>query len=78
MDLRELSERLNGNMLPTLRHLMPAGVINGAEYCVGGLGGEKGQSLRVHMSGPKAGVWSDFSTGRVVATWSTSGVQYIT
>jgi twinkle protein len=63
MDLRELSERLNSNMLPTLRHLLPAGVVNGAEYCVGGLDGEKGQSLRIHMSGPKAGVWSDFSTG---------------
>lgn len=63
MDLRELSERLNGNMLPALRHLLPAGIVNGSEYCVGGLGGEKGQSLRIHMTGPKAGVWSDFSTG---------------
>lgn len=63
MDLRELSEKLNSNMLASLRHILPAGTINGAEYCVGGLSGEKGQSLRVHMSGPKAGVWSDFSTG---------------
>ena len=63
MDLRELSEKLNSNMLASLRHILPAGIINGAEYCVGGLSGEKGQSLRVHMSGPKAGVWSDFSTG---------------
>lgn len=63
MDLRELSAKLNDTMLATLRHLLPAGVVNGAEYCVGGIEGEKGQSLRVHMSGPKAGVWSDFSTG---------------
>jgi twinkle protein len=63
MDLRELSAKLNDTMLATLRHLLPGGVVNGAEYCVGGLDGTKGQSLRVHMSGGKAGVWSDFSTG---------------
>lgn len=63
MDLRELSDKLNDNMLAVLRHLLPAGVVNGQEYCVGGLDGSKGQSLRVHMSGTKAGVWSDFASG---------------
>lgn len=63
MDLRELSAKLNDSMLATLRHLLPAGVVNGQEYCVGGIDGEKGQSLRIHMSGAKAGVWSDFSSG---------------
>lgn len=63
MDLRELSAKLNDTALATLRHLLPAGVVNGSEYCVGGLDGSKGQSLRVHMTGNKAGVWSDFSTG---------------
>lgn len=64
MDLRELSAKLNDSILATLRHLLPAGVVNGSEYCVGGVDGEKGQSLRVHMSGNKIGVWSDFSTGQ--------------
>lgn len=63
MDLKHISDKLNEAMLATLRHLLPAGVVNGSEYCVGGLDGSKGQSLRVHMSGPKAGVWSDFATG---------------
>lgn len=63
MDLRELSAKLNDTMLASLRHLLPAGVVNGAEYCVGGVEGHKGQSLRVHMTGSKAGVWSDFSSG---------------
>lgn len=63
MNLSEISQRLNDSMLATLRYLLPAGVVQGAEYCVGGLGGEKGQSLRVHMSGNKAGVWSDFASG---------------
>lgn len=63
MELRDISAKLNETMLATLRHLLPAGVVNGAEYCVGGVEGEKGQSLRIHMTGSKAGVWSDFSTG---------------
>lgn len=64
MELRDISAKLNDSMLATLRYLLPAGVVNGAEYCVGGVDGEKGQSLRVHMTGSKAGVWSDFSTGQ--------------
>lgn len=35
----------------------------GAEWCVGSTRGEAGASLKVHLSGAKAGVWSDFSTG---------------
>ncbi len=63
MELRDISAKLNDTMLATLRHLLPAGVVNGSEYCVGGPDGEKGQSHRIHMTGAKAGVWSDFSTG---------------
>ena len=74
MNLAEISQRLNDSMLATLRHLLPAGVVNGSEYCVGGLGGEKGQSLRIHMSGKKAGVWSDFASGEsggdLIDLWS--------
>lgn len=63
MNLPEISQRLNDSVLATLRHLLPAGVVQGSEYCVGGLSGEKGQSLRIHMSGAKVGVWSDFASG---------------
>lgn len=63
MNVSEISERLNSSLLAALRHLLPAGQVQGAEYCVGGLSGEKGQSLRIHMSGNKAGVWSDFASG---------------
>lgn len=63
MNVSEISERLNSSLLATLRYLLPAGQVQGAEYCVGGLSGEKGQSLRIHMSGNKAGVWSDFASG---------------
>ncbi|MET3431450.1 putative P-loop ATPase [Herbaspirillum seropedicae] len=39
----------------------PNGVVEGSEFCVGSLSGEAGQSLRVHLKGERAGVWSDFS-----------------
>lgn len=63
MNVSDISARLNDSLLAALRYLLPAGVIQGSEYCVGGIGGEKGQSLRVHLSGAKAGVWSDFASG---------------
>lgn len=63
MNVSDISARLNDSLLAALRYLLPAGVIQGSEYCVGGTGGEKGQSLRVHLSGAKAGVWSDFASG---------------
>lgn len=43
--------------------LLPNGRKDGAEWRLGSTAGEKGQSLGVHLSGDKAGVWSDFSTG---------------
>ncbi len=39
----------------------PAGIVSGAEFCVGSASGEAGQSLRIRLTGEKAGVWSDFS-----------------
>jgi twinkle protein len=43
--------------------LLPNGRKEGQEWRAGSTGGEKGQSLGVHLSGAKAGVWQDFSTG---------------
>lgn len=43
--------------------LLPNGRKEGAEWRVGSVDGEKGQSLGVHLSGVKAGVWCDFNTG---------------
>lgn len=41
-------------------HLLPAGRLNGVEWEVGGIGGEKGKSLKINT---KTGVWSDFESG---------------
>jgi twinkle protein len=43
--------------------LLPNGRKEGQEWRAGSTGGEKGQSLGVHLSGVKAGIWQDFSTG---------------
>lgn len=44
-------------------YLLPGGRKEGAEWRAGSISGEKGQSLGVHLSGGKAGVWQDFATG---------------
>lgn len=44
--------------------LLPGGKRQGHEWCAGSIGGEAGSSLKVHMTGHKAGVWSDFATGQ--------------
>jgi twinkle protein len=43
--------------------LLPNGKKIGNEWAAGSTNGEEGQSLKVHLRGNKAGIWSDFSTG---------------
>ena len=43
--------------------LFPNARVDGAEWRVGGLGGEPSQSLAIHRSGGRAGVWADFASG---------------
>jgi hypothetical protein len=62
-DATAISRALADRALDLCRELFPAGVREGAEWRVGGLGGEKGKSLGIHLHGPKRGVWADFSTG---------------
>lgn len=60
---KDLSERLAQRAEDFARFLYPNGKKKGNEWCVGSLGGESGDSLRVHLKGTKAGVWCDFATG---------------
>ncbi|WP_156116744.1 VapE domain-containing protein [Massilia sp. 9096] len=46
-----------------LEEWFPNGVKEGNEFCIGSRSGEAGQSLRIRLTGEKAGVWSDFSDG---------------
>ncbi|MGY8604776.1 DUF7146 domain-containing protein [Gluconobacter cerinus] len=59
----EVSALLSQRMDVLARELLPGGRKNGPEWMCGSVAGEKGRSLAVHLSGSKAGVWADFSTG---------------
>lgn len=63
MDARELSGRLAQNAQVVAAMLLPGGKKQAHEWVAGSLAGEPGDSLKVHLSGRKAGVWSDFATG---------------
>lgn len=63
MKARELSQRLAEVADRVARELLPNGSKEGHEWRCGSVDGEAGKSLGVHLSGSKAGVWSDFSAG---------------
>ena len=48
----------------------PQGKKAGPEWKVGSVQGEAGTSLSVRLTGNKAGVWSDFSTGESGTCWT--------
>lgn len=61
---REVGQRLAGDVAETcyqIRHAAWRRV--GNELCCGSISGEAGDSLKVHLSGEKAGVWCDFASG---------------
>lgn len=62
-DIVELKRLLTGQAQTVAEHLLPGGKREGHEWRAGSLAGEAGKSLGVHLSGQKAGVWSDFATG---------------
>ena len=63
MKASELSQKLSESADRVARELFPNGSKEGQEWRVGSIDGEAGKSLGVHLSGSKAGVWSDFSAG---------------
>jgi len=63
IDIAEISQRLANQAASVARLLLPAGKLEGSEWCVGSVNGEAGKSCKVHLSGDKAGIWADFNTG---------------
>lgn len=63
MRATEIASRLAGSVDDVVRLLFPHGKRQGHEWRVGGIGGEAGDSLGVHLTGEKRGVWADFATG---------------
>lgn len=63
MNAGELALRLAGDASAIAAYLLPSGKKAGNEWKAGSVNGEEGQSLSVRVSGAKAGVWKDFSSG---------------
>lgn len=63
MNAKELAQAMAAEAASIVPYLLPQGKRASGEWKVGSTNGEPGQSLSVRLSGAKAGVWSDFSTG---------------
>jgi hypothetical protein len=61
--LGDICAGLSARIEELAAQLLPAGVREGSEWCVGSLAGEAGRSLKVHLREPRAGVWKDFAAG---------------
>ena len=58
---QEIAARLAEKSQDVLIHLLPNGTLKGREWCVGSVGGEPGQSLKVNLD---KSCWQDFATGQ--------------
>jgi putative DNA primase/helicase len=56
----EIARRLAARAADVASHLFPNGKRDGANWCVGGINGQAGKSLRICLAGDKAGIWCDF------------------
>jgi len=61
--IKEISQRLAQRAEDIAHFLLPNGKKIGNEYCLGSINGEHGGSLKIHLSGEKAGIWCDFESG---------------
>ena len=68
MKANEIARLLARSIDKLVLDLLPAGKREGHEWFVGSVTGEPGHSLGVHLTGTKAGIWSDFAAGAHRAT----------
>jgi twinkle protein len=61
MTPREIAERMAQDAEGVASHLLACGKRHGDEWCCGSIAGNEGNSLKVKLSGPKAGIWRDFA-----------------
>jgi twinkle protein len=64
MDITQIKIQLANRAEAVAAMLLPNGKRKGAEWCVGSVHGEEGDSLKVHLRGNKAGVWKEFAGGQ--------------
>lgn len=60
-DFPRVSDAALSSIETLLTQWLPNGVREGHEYCVGSRAGEAGRSMKIRLTGEKAGVWRDFS-----------------
>lgn len=81
MNAAEIKSRLCDRAQEVCEMLLPAGKRTGGEWCAGSINGEAGNSLKVHLSGHKAGVWQDFAgdaKGDILDLWmAVRNVQFL-
>lgn len=72
-DILELKRRLIDRAPDVAEHLLPRGIREGDEWCVGSASGEPGRSLKVRVRGAKVGAWADFAaageSGDLIDLW---------
>jgi hypothetical protein len=56
----ELADRLARDVEAVCRHYLSAGLRAGNYWIVGDLANSKGRSLYVHLTGPRAGKWTEY------------------
>jgi twinkle protein len=71
MDAQEIIDLLNERGEEFCQWIFPNGKRNGNYFEVGSLGGIAGDSLRVHLTGEKIGVWADYAPGNENARGAT-------
>lgn len=59
----EIAAKLARDAEGVASYLLPNGKRDGHEWVCGNVHGDEGKSLKVHLTGDKAGIWKDFSEG---------------
>lgn len=82
MDAKEISQALADKASSVAEYLLPNGKKESNEWCCGSVNGEAGKSLKIRLTGSKAGVWADFSqtdkTGDLLDLWAECrGLSFI-
>lgn len=57
----EIKVRLAARAHEVVKHLLPGGRMESGNWCVGSPNGEKGDSMRIQVTGSHAGLWADFA-----------------
>lgn len=75
MRAKEIAHMLARDAEGVASYLLPKGNRDGHEWVCGNVHGDEGKSLKVHLTGTKAGVWKDFADdhgGDLLDLWCAS------